>query len=102
MDERELTWNDYRINVDLHRSYLDLAIKINMLSYAITGAIISFHFSNFEHAVMKIALALPPGLHNFYIPGKTRYGAIKAAYCRYADFFNNFLNSEVSEKMKDK
>lgn len=59
MDQTELFWSDFKMNVNLHRSYLDFAMKINMLHYAITGAILSFHFSNSGLAVGKLALALP-------------------------------------------
>ena len=59
MDSNELNWNDFKMNVDLHRSYLDFAMKLNMLHYAITGAILSFHFSNSGLAVGKLALAFP-------------------------------------------
>ena len=47
------------MNVELHRSYLDLAIKLNMFYYAITGAILSFHFANTDLPMGKYALVLP-------------------------------------------
>jgi hypothetical protein len=59
MDKLELKWNDYKMSVDLHRSYLDLVIKLNMFYYAITGAIMSFHFTNGGIEVSKYALLLP-------------------------------------------
>ena len=59
MDQSELKWNDFKLNVDLHRSYLDLAIKLNMFYYAITGAILSFHFANSQLSTAKFALILP-------------------------------------------
>lgn len=59
MDESDIKWNDFKMSVDLHRSYLDLAIKLNMFYYAITGAILSFHFANSELPTGKYALILP-------------------------------------------
>lgn len=59
MDNIELRWNDYKMTVELHRSYIDLSIKLNMFYYAITGAIISFHFTNSAIEVAKYALYLP-------------------------------------------
>jgi hypothetical protein len=59
MDTTELKWNYFKMKVDLHRSYLDLAIKINMFYYAITGAILSFHFTNADVVSAKYGLYLP-------------------------------------------
>ena len=59
MDPSEIKWNDFKMNVDLHRSYLDLAINLNMFYYAITGAIVSFHFANSASPTAKLALILP-------------------------------------------
>lgn len=46
MDALEIKWNDFKLNVELHKSYLDLALKINLFYYAITGAILSFYFTS--------------------------------------------------------
>lgn len=59
MDATELKWNDFKQNVELHRSYLELAIKLNMFYYAITGAILSFYFTNSDIPMAKYALGLP-------------------------------------------
>lgn len=59
MDQVDLKWNDFKQNVELHRSYLDLAIKLNMFYYAITGAILSFYFTNSDIPMAKYALGLP-------------------------------------------
>lgn len=59
MDKTELKWNDFKQSVELHRAYLDLAIKLNMFYYAITGAILSFYFTHREIATAKYALGLP-------------------------------------------
>jgi hypothetical protein len=59
MDKTELSWNDYKLSVDLHHSYLELAIKLNLFYYAITGAILSFYFTHPQTPYAKFALGLP-------------------------------------------
>lgn len=59
MDAIELKWNDFKQNVELHRSYLELAIKLNMFYYAVTGAILSFYFANTGIPMVEYALVLP-------------------------------------------
>ncbi len=62
MDSTELEWNYFNMQVDLHNSYLDLALKLNLFYYAITGAILSFYFTNTEIEDAKYALWLPISL----------------------------------------
>lgn len=59
MDDRELLWKQYQLNVDLYRSYLELAIKINVFYYAITGAILSYYFAHPDVPLVKWSLVLP-------------------------------------------
>lgn len=59
MNKTEIKWNDFKMNVDLHRSYIEVAIKLNMFYYAITGAILSFYFTNANVPDAKYALILP-------------------------------------------
>ena len=56
---RELLWKQYELNVGLYRSYLELALKVNLFYYAITGAILSFYFSHPQETPLKYALAFP-------------------------------------------
>lgn len=58
MDDRELLWRQYELNVDLYKGYLDLVVKINVFYYAITGAILSFYFAN-QNDLTKLSLLLP-------------------------------------------
>jgi hypothetical protein len=58
MDDRELLWRQYQLNIDLYKGYLELIVKINVFYYAITGAILSFFFSNQNH-LTKFSLLLP-------------------------------------------
>ena len=59
MDDRELLWKQYELNVDLYKSYLELVIRINVFYYAITGAILSFYFAHPDENLLKWSLALP-------------------------------------------
>ncbi len=59
MDSTELKWNDFKQAVEIHRSYLDLALKVNLFYYAITGAILSFYFTHTHVPMAKYALGLP-------------------------------------------
>jgi len=59
MDDRELLWHQYQMNVDLYKGYLDLVVKINVFYYDITGAIVSFYFSNASEPLIKWSLLLP-------------------------------------------
>lgn len=58
MDDRELLWRQYQLNIELYKGYLDLAVKINVFYYAITGAILSFYFTN-QNDLTKFSLVLP-------------------------------------------
>ncbi|WP_415905648.1 hypothetical protein ACMXYW_06565 [Neptuniibacter sp. QD48_55] len=46
------------MSVELHKSYLDFAIKRNLFHYAITGAILLFHL--FKRKEIKGAEPLSP------------------------------------------
>jgi len=59
MDATDIKWNDFKQAVELHRSYLELAMKLNMFYYAITGAILSFYFTHNDIPMAKFALGLP-------------------------------------------
>lgn len=58
MDNRELLWRQYQLNVELYKGYLDLVVKINVFYYAITGAILSFYFAH-QNDLTKLSLLLP-------------------------------------------
>ncbi|GJL85248.1 MAG: hypothetical protein DHS20C02_10230 [Micavibrio sp.] len=59
-DDKKMLWERYKHDVELHRSYLDLVIKINALYYAITGAIVSFYFLHIgDDPLVKWSLLLP-------------------------------------------
>lgn len=58
MDDRELLWRQYQLNVDLYKGYLDLVVKMNVFYYAVTGAILSYYFAN-QNDLTQLSLALP-------------------------------------------
>ncbi|MCW9027880.1 MAG: hypothetical protein OQJ80_03020 [Kangiella sp.] len=47
------------MNVDLYKSYLDLVVKINAFYYLVTGAILSFYFTNSTLPLVKWSLLFP-------------------------------------------
>lgn len=58
--KEDLLWEKYKHEVEIHRGYLDLAIKLNAFNYAISGAIISFYFLHIkEEPLLKYSLLLP-------------------------------------------
>ena len=58
-EARELLWKQYELQVALYKFYLDLAIKLNIFYYAVTGAILSFYFSHGDVRTVRFALVLP-------------------------------------------
>ncbi len=60
MDERQLLWNRYSLHIEMYQKYLDTVLKLNLFYYGITGAIISFYFSNNANGLTtELALLLP-------------------------------------------
>jgi hypothetical protein len=59
MDDKELLWKQYELNVNLYRSYLELAIKVNIFYHAITEGILSFYFANQDKGFIKYSLVFP-------------------------------------------
>lgn len=59
MSQDDINWKDFEMSVNLHKNYLDLVIKLNLFYYAITGAILSFHFTKEIQSISIISLILP-------------------------------------------
>lgn len=59
MDKNELLWKQYELHVNLYRGYLELALKMNIFYYAITGGILSYYLANREEELVKWSLLLP-------------------------------------------
>jgi hypothetical protein len=57
--DREILWRDYALSADLYKFYIEVAVKINVFYYAITGGIVSFCFAQQQIRYMKWALLLP-------------------------------------------
>lgn len=81
MDDRELLWKQYELNVDLYRSYLELALKLNLFYYAITGGILSFYFSRPDESLIRFSLVLPV-LMSMAFCAFFIYGAILSRHTR--------------------
>jgi hypothetical protein len=60
MGDKQLLWNRYAMHIDLYQKYLDVAIKLNLFYYGITGAILSFYFSQkSNNSITELALVFP-------------------------------------------
>jgi hypothetical protein len=59
MDTNSIDWKDYEMCIDLHKAYLELALKLNVFYYAITGAILAFHFAKESPTVSILGVLLP-------------------------------------------
>ena len=85
MEDRDLLWKQYQLNIDLYRSYLELVLKVNLFYYAITGAIVSFYFAHAADSLIRFALVLPlvmsVAFSGFFI-----YGAILSRHTRMEIF----------------
>src|SRR5438046_634290 len=74
MSDPEMLWRQYSLHVDLYKFYLDLAIKINVFYYAVTGAILAYYFQNPANHLSWVALLLPIAF-SLAIGGVFFYGA---------------------------
>lgn len=59
MNNSDLLWKQYQLNIDLYKGYLELALRINIFYYAITGAIISYYLKTPDVTQLKFSLVLP-------------------------------------------
>ena len=59
ISEKELLWRQYKMYIDLFKYYLELTLKFNFIYYAITGAILSFYFSQSDISIIKYSLIFP-------------------------------------------
>jgi hypothetical protein len=60
MEEKQLLWNRYSIHIELYQKYMDIVLKINLFYYGITGALLSFYFSNNgNNSTIEYGLILP-------------------------------------------
>ena len=56
---REDLWKQYELHADLYKHYLKLTIEINVLYYAVTGALVSYYLAHRTVASIRFALVLP-------------------------------------------
>jgi len=74
MEQKEIDWKDFEMSIELHKYNLDFIMKLNMFYYAITGAILSFHFTKESPSVSIMGLLLPIVL-SLTLGGFLLYGA---------------------------
>ena len=60
MEEHDLTWKSYEMDMDLYKFYLDMALKMAVFVFAITGGIVSYYVANAaSQPWTRVSLALP-------------------------------------------
>ncbi len=59
MNDKELLWKEYELNINTYRGYLELALKVNVFYYAITGAIVTYYFAHHDQPLIRLALVFP-------------------------------------------
>ncbi len=59
MDDKQLLWKEYELNITTYRGHLELALKINIFYYAITGAILTYYFAHDDQPLIRLALVFP-------------------------------------------
>ena len=57
--DKDSLWKQYQLHVDLYKYYLEMVIKFNVFYYAVTGAILSFYFSQKEVSLIRYSLLFP-------------------------------------------
>jgi len=75
MPDKDILWKQYAQNVDLYKFYLDLAVKINVFYYAVTGAILTYYFQHSSDRLSRFALLLPI-VFSLAISGIFGYGSL--------------------------
>ncbi|MFT5544028.1 MAG: hypothetical protein ACI96N_003247 [Arenicella sp.] len=60
LPDEEKLWKRYQMHVDLYKYYLDYALKINIFYYGITGAILSYYFTNDANGTSRELVLLLP------------------------------------------
>jgi hypothetical protein len=73
MDQSEVDWRQYQQHIDTYKFYIEMAVKIVGLYFAVSGAMLSFYFANADSEQAKSALYLPwligAGLAIFFTTG---------------------------------
>ena len=64
--DKDFIWKLYQSHVDLYKHYLDLVIKFNVFYYAITGAFLSYYFTNAGNDWVRWALVFPVVMSLFF------------------------------------
>ncbi|MES2918984.1 MAG: hypothetical protein V4729_10260 [Pseudomonadota bacterium] len=73
MEHREILWRQYNQHIETYKFYLEIVIKLLGFYFAISGAMLSFYFSNAANESAKYSLYLPffmgLGLLTFFVIG---------------------------------
>jgi hypothetical protein len=52
-------WRRYDKEVEMYHFYIDMAVKISLFSFSITGALAAYYFTNPTHKLVVQALVVP-------------------------------------------
>jgi hypothetical protein len=85
MNQQEIYWRQYQLNIETYRGYLELVLKINGLYYAITGAIVSYFITHRAEEMMQLSLWLPLAM-SIALAGFFVLGAFAAQVTRRETF----------------
>lgn len=73
MEHREILWRQYNQHIETYKFYLEIVIKLQGFYFAISGAMLSFYYSNAANENAKYSLFLPffmgIGLLTFFVIG---------------------------------
>lgn len=59
MNDNEILWKQYDQHITTYKFYLDMVVKLMTMYFAVSGAMLSYYFSNTEILNAKLALYLP-------------------------------------------
>ena len=57
--QQQLLWQHYEMLVGLYKHYLAAALQFNAFYYAITGAVVSYYFTQSANPMMRWSLLFP-------------------------------------------
>jgi hypothetical protein len=86
VDEKEMLWRQYELNVELFKHYLKLVLEFSVFFYGITGAVVSYYFAHAAEPHMRYALLLPLAMSIAF-----------ASLFTYGAYLASFMRSEIFE-----
>jgi hypothetical protein len=81
MDQLEVLWKEYELQVGLYKHYLDLVLKFLAFYHVAIGAFLAFYLTRSDLSLFRWALWLP-AIVSFVFAGVVIYRAILNAVSR--------------------